>query len=112
LVGLEHLRQFVLVQDERVVPCRWLQSIEEPALAFLVVDPQLVDPTYDPGLPPGDRWVIITLRQQPDVSTANLLAPVLVDTTARSGQQIVLHESGFSLRHPIQVPPADPRLEA
>ena len=111
-MGLEHLRRFVLVEDERVVPCRWLQSLEEPALAFLVVDPQLVDPTYDPDLPSGERWVIITLRQQPDASTANLLAPVLLDTQARTGRQVVLHESGLSLRHPIQVPPADPRLDS
>ena len=111
LVGLEHLSQFVLVEDERVVPCRWLQSLEEPALAFLVVDPGLVHPAYDPDLPAGERWVIITLRQQPEASTANLLAPVVIDPQSRTGQQLVLHESGFSLRHPIQVPPADPRLE-
>ena len=101
----------MLVEDERVVPCRWLQSLEEPALAFLVVDPQLVEPSFNAGLPAGEQWVIITLRQPPDASTANLLAPVVIDTEARTGQQVVLHESGLSLRHPIQVPPADPRLE-
>ncbi|HET7771782.1 MAG TPA: flagellar assembly protein FliW, partial [Chloroflexota bacterium] len=88
-MGLDHLRRFVLVEDERVVPCRWLQSLDEPALAFLVVDPALVDPTYDPDLPAGDRWVIITLRQQPEASTVNLLAPVVIDPAARTGQQIV-----------------------
>jgi hypothetical protein len=35
----------------------------------------------------------------------------VIDPAARTGQQIVQHESGFSLRHPIHVPPADPRLE-
>ena len=111
-MGLERLRQFVLVEDERVVPCRWLQSLEEPALAFLVVDPKLVEPSFDVDLPAGERWVIITLRQPPEGSTANLLAPVVIDAERRIGQQIVLHESGLSLRHPIQVPPADPRLES
>jgi flagellar assembly factor FliW len=101
LVGLDHLRAFTLVEDERVTPCRWLQSLDEPALAFLVVDPGLVDPAYAPELPEGDRWVIITLRVQPERSTANLLAPVVIDGASRTGQQIVLHDSGYSLRHPI-----------
>ena len=106
LVGLDHLRHFTLVEDERVSPCRWLQSLDEPALAFLVVDPTLVSPGYAADLPHGDRWVIITLRPQPEQSTANLLAPVVIDPHARTGRQIVLHDSGYSLRHHITTLPA------
>jgi flagellar assembly factor FliW len=100
-VGLGSLRSFVLLEDERVEPCRWLQSVDEPDLSFLVVHPRLVEPPYEPDVPAGDLWVIISLRQPPELSTANLLAPVVIDPSARTGQQCVLHESGYSLRHPV-----------
>ena len=109
LIGLDHLRRFTLVEDERIAPCRWLQSLDEPALAFLVVDPILVDPGYAPELPDGERWVIITLRPQPERSTANLLAPVAIDPDTRTGWQIALHDSGYPLRHPVTgLPPNAP----
>ncbi len=101
LVGLDHLRLFVLLDDERVTPCRWLQSIDEPDLSFLVVDPRLVDPSYAPDLPGGELWSIISLRQPPEQSTANLLAPVVIDALGRTGRQVVLRDLGYSLRHPI-----------
>lgn len=112
VVGLEHLRAFALVEDPRIVPCRWLQSLEELEIAFVVVDPRIVDPGYaigalgDADAGPLDMLAIITLSPEPDRSTVNLLAPVVVDPKTRAGRQLVLHESGYSLRHPIGSPPA------
>ena len=111
-MGLEHLRSFALVEDPRIVPCRWLQSIDEPAISFVVVDPRVVDAEYAAGAlgvaDAGalDLLAIITLSPEPERSTVNLLAPVVVDPVTRSGRQLVLHESGYSLRHPIGSPPA------
>ena len=106
LVGLEHLRLFALVDDPRVDPCRWLQSLDEPELAFVVVDPRVVEPSYEPNAPAGDLWAIITLRRAPERSTVNLLAPIVIDPQGRVGHQVVLHASGYALRHPISSPPA------
>lgn len=120
LVGMSQLRQFVVVDDPQTVPCRWLQSIQEPALAFLIVDPRIVDPAYQCdlsaddlavlGLDGGqdaDVWAIITVHPDPGQATANLLAPVVVNATNRIGRQVILGESGYSLRHPL-IPPAGP----
>ncbi len=109
VIGLEHLRRFALVVDARIAPCLWLQSLDEPETAFVVVDPLVVDPDYAPALPggvSGGLLAIITLRPEPEKSTVNLLAPVIVDPMTREGRQLVLHESGYSLRHPIGSPPA------
>ena len=38
LVGLPSLKQFVLIQHKENSPFRWMQSLEEGAVAFLVVD--------------------------------------------------------------------------
>ena len=109
VVGLEHLRRFALVEDARIAPCQWLQSVDEPEIAFVVVDPVVVDPEYAPSLPDGvsgELLAIITLSPEPERSTVNLLAPVVVDRSARVGRQVVLHESGYPLRQPIGSPPA------
>ena len=114
VVGLDHLRRFALVEDARVTPCRWLQSLDEPEIAFVVVDPRLVEPDYDPQLSDVSHAVllaIITLSPVPQQSTVNLLAPIVIDTKARQGRQVVLHESGYSLRHPIGSPPAPDQSE-
>ena len=111
VVGLEHLRRFVMVEDARIAPCRWLQSLDEPEIAFVVVDPRVVDASYAPVLPDsarGDLLAIITLNPEPALSTVNMLAPVVVDAAGREGRQLVLHESGYSLRQPIGSPPAPP----
>ena len=109
VVGLEHLRRFALLADDRIAPCLWLQSLDEPDTSFVVVDPLVVDPHYAPVLPDGvsgDLLAIITLDPEPARSTVNLLAPVVVDHVVREGRQLVLHESGYSLRCPIGSPPA------
>ena len=119
IVGMPHLHEFVVVEDERVAPCRWLQSLEEPALAFLVVEPELIEPEYRvelaeedaTALELGDRddasvWVLITIKSGAEHSTANLLAPVVVNPRTRVGRQVILHESGYSLRHPLTPSPA------
>ena len=124
LVGMEHLHAFALLEDERIAPCRWLQSLEDPALAFVVVDPHLVDPEYEAHVPEdeagelklqaaGDAtlWVLVTVHTDPAQSTVNLLAPVVVNRRRRLGMQVILHESAYSLRHPIGTPPSPRSLD-
>lgn len=117
LVGMPHLRRFALLEDERIVPCRWLQSLDDPSVAFLVVDPLVLDASYRLELgeddltslslaagEEADAWALITVRPEPEQTTANLLAPVVVNPRARLGAQLVMHESGYSLRHALRTP--------
>ncbi|MGH2356138.1 MAG: flagellar assembly protein FliW [Chloroflexota bacterium] len=114
LVGMGDRRRFALLDDPRIAPCRWLQSIDDPALAFVVVEPRLVVPDYEAGVSgddaqqlelrdarDGDLWAIVTVDADPARSTVNLLAPVVVNPQQRLGRQIILDGSGYSLRHPV-----------
>ena len=49
--------------------------------------------------PLGDR-VIVKAIEQEEV-TANLRAPLAVNTGARLGRQVTLADSTYSLRHPL-----------
>jgi flagellar assembly factor FliW len=119
MVGMEDLRRFALLEDERIAPCRWLQSLDNPALVFVVVDPHLVDPGYQAAVPEedvaalemegprdADLWALVTVQPGPGDATANLLAPIVINRRRRLGMQVILHHSDYSLRHPIGPPPS------
>ena len=58
LVGLPDLQRFVLFQAKPDSPFSWLQSLDDPAMAFLVAEPSRYVPDYErdvarrlPGIP-------------------------------------------------------------
>jgi flagellar assembly factor FliW len=42
ILGFEQHKRFVLLNVETNLPFFWLQSVEDPAIAFVVIDPRLV----------------------------------------------------------------------
>jgi len=103
ILGFERLRKFALIEHNKQSPFLWLQSVEDGAVAFVVVDPFMVKADYAPTLGdedvrlleigrPADVLVlaIVTIRKEPFTATANLRAPVIVHATKRIAKQIVL----------------------
>lgn len=125
IVGFEALKRYVLVADPDCPPFFWLQSVDDAATGFAVVDPRLLIADYAVDLSdewvelldlqePADAsiWVIVTLAMDPADITANLLAPVIINYGAGRGLQLIQHDSDYSLRHPLAVPePATEVLE-
>jgi len=114
LPGFPRSREFVLIDDEKARPFLWLQSLNEPEVAFVIVDAGLVAPGYDPCLPegeitclqlsPGARpilYAIVTVPEDPRQSWVNLRAPLALNAYARLGRQVVLSDEGYSFRHPL-----------
>jgi flagellar assembly factor FliW len=118
MAGFPGLTRFALVRlDEDGVLCA-LRSVEEPDLRFLVVPPELFFPGYAPevdeetarSLGLSDAGEVLTLvvvnpgepagDGGPVSATANLLAPVLVNTVTRRGGQVVLAED-LPIRAPL-----------
>ncbi len=112
--GFEEFHDYVLVEVAEVAPFEWLQSTEEPALAFAVVDPQAVCGGYDPRLGHGDlsavhlddrakgiMRVILTLSDDPEKITANLQAPLLINRAEGLGAQLLLTRSAYDTRYRV-----------
>lgn len=113
LPGFPGARRFALVRlDEEGVLCA-LRSVDEPALRFLVVPPQLFFPDYEPvvddatvaalGIDSADDVVVLAVVNaggSPADATVNLLAPVLVNTATRQGAQVVLTDD-LPVRAPL-----------
>lgn len=111
LMGLEHLHRFLILDQDAVEPLRWLQSVDEPAIAFTVIDPALAFPDYKVrlsqddrkalGLAPGQDPIVLTLVTVPKNAaemTANLLGPLVLGAEGRVGRQVVQHDSQYGTR--------------
>lgn len=112
--GFAERRRFALVQlDEDGVLCS-LSSLEDPELRFLVVPPGGFFPDYAPEVDDDvarelgiesvdDVLLLVVLNAGPSLAatTANLAAPILVNTSTRRAGQIVLDQPGLPVAAPL-----------
>jgi flagellar assembly factor FliW len=114
LIGFPELKQYVLLDHDKDSPFKWFQSIEDGAIAFVLIDPLLFNPEYvaevtDAELAELDVQseedlvisVIVTVPSNPQNMTANLKAPLIFNLKNRRGKQVILNTSTFTTRHNI-----------
>jgi flagellar assembly factor FliW len=112
--GFEECHNFVLIDDEGLAPFRWLQSLDDGAIAFVVVDPVLIFPGYQVQLGPAETaairladakravvQVILTISEDPEKTTANLQGPLLINADENLGCQVLLTRSPYETRYPV-----------
>lgn len=124
LLGFPEQQRYVILDHDTEAPFKWLQSVDEPGLAFVLMDPATFHPDYHIDVPAdalveikeGRRddlalAVILTIpSDDPSRITANLRGPLLISHTTKLGKQLVLSEE-FPTRHPL-FPAAPPTTEA
>ena len=119
LIGFETCTRFAIVDRQEDRSVWWLQSLDAPAVAFILTDPVAVVPHYAPTLPPNDLeelelesataaelHVMLVVSRNPKEITANLLGPLVINPATRLGKQVVLHNSGYSPAHRLIQPVA------
>jgi flagellar assembly factor FliW len=112
LFGFETYRDFALIEAERQ-PFFWLQSVEAPEIAFVIIDPFLFRPDYeldiddellrDIGITsPGNALVfaIVTIPEGGHM-TANLQGPLIINRDTRTGKQGILTDQRWKTKHDI-----------
>lgn len=112
--GFDDRRRFALVQlDDDGVLCA-LRSVEEPGLRFLVTAPAPFFPDYAPVVSdevaaelgvasPQEALllVVLTAGRSLETSTANLLAPLVVNIRTRQAQQVILEDQDYAVDQPL-----------
>jgi len=112
MLGFPDHRRFALIATSADSPFYWLQSVDEPALAFVVSDPALFLPEYRITLKGDDQeqlgvidagevTVLVVCNKVDDLLTGNLQGPIAVNPVTRVGKQLVLSEKRWSTRHPL-----------
>lgn len=106
LVGFENARRFTLFHEEGKPTVFWLQSLDDPQLAFSVVPPESIDVQYEMELSdedcalidlqdPAEAVVVVILyREAADQGkiAANTRSPLVLNTRSRLGMQKILRE--------------------
>lgn len=117
LLGFPDKRRFFIIQEKKTMPFVWYQSLDNPALAVVMVDPWLFKPDYQLDLElaiqamgwngdgdqvPLECYVIITIpRGAPEKMTANLMGPVVLNPNTREAVQVVLSDESYSFKYPL-----------
>ncbi|WP_236718537.1 flagellar assembly protein FliW [Actinoplanes sp. TFC3] len=109
MAGFPAHRQFVLVRlnDEGLLYA--FTSIEDPDLRFLVAPPEPFFPDYAPEIEnevfaalntkdPDRLLVMVVITAGVNETTANLLAPIIVDRDSRRAMQVILTGSNMPVR--------------
>jgi flagellar assembly factor FliW len=115
MIGFPRLRRYALVPfPDKDVPFHWWQSLDDPSLCFILIDPALIFPDYRVGAPAGDLeeiglsdaaqavvFVVVTVPENPRDMTVNLMGPLIVNRSARKAKQLVLMDSRYITKHRI-----------
>ena len=114
LPGFPQIRRFVVLELDDIKPFQYLQSLDDPPITFFIINPFMVDPTYEFRLSESDMsdvnsknstelavYAVATIPENPNDSTINLMAPIVINELGRCGKQVILHESKYSVKHPL-----------
>lgn len=112
LLGFPSKTRYCLLQPGDDAMFFWLQSCDDPELAFVITDPVLFCPDYAVPLRPEqlesmglskleDAQVFVIVNKVDDHLTGNLQGPLVVNTISREGEQMVLADKRWTTRHPL-----------
>ena len=115
ILGFPHLTQYVVIQQEEGSHFRWLQSIEDPTVAFVVANPLDFFSQYRIKVNPSEledlkckkleNLVVLSIitvpKGNPAEMSANLLGPILVNPFEKLAKQVVLTNSPYTTKHYI-----------
>lgn len=111
LIGFPRAQRYVILEHKP--PFSWLHSVDDPSLAFVVVDGFEFAQQLEMKPPIGNKeidfrdddefaiLVIVTVRPDPRMTTANLKAPLFVNMRNRKGVQIIFDDPRYSTRFPL-----------
>jgi flagellar assembly factor FliW len=114
LPGFAQINRFAVLELDELKPFRYLQALDDPPIALYIISPFIVDSAYEIQLTESDVedigsansgeltvYAVATIPDDPREATLNLMAPIVINERERRGKQVVLLESGYSVRHPL-----------
>ena len=108
IIGFPDMKKFTLIFDEEKEgrpSISWLQSMDEPEIAFPVMDPLFVCETYNPSvedellknlgtIKEDNLYVLVTVTVPQNIKelAVNLKAPIVMNTDTRKASKIIVED--------------------
>jgi len=112
--GFESCKQFAIFDMDDIKPFQWLICLDNPDIGFVIINPLLFCPDYKPKPYDSDLtdiaftksdqlvfYTIVTIEDDPKMSTANLQGPLVINLTKKIGKQIVVVDERYSVKYRI-----------
>jgi len=112
VLGFEQLKKFCIIESRDFEPFMWFQSVEDPAVAFIIVNPLFFNADYRIEVNPKEieelqvsdvkaveTYVIATIPPDPKRMSVNMQGPLLINTRTCLAKQLVMVNSDYKLRH-------------
>lgn len=114
-LGFPDSKRFIIKPHGEESPFLWLQSLDDPKLAFVVTQASLLIPQYQPEISSPIRQelqsspdqaleilLILTIpKENPEEMTANLLGPVVINSQKRLAKQVLQDATRYDACWPV-----------
>lgn len=98
--GFRDIKRYILI-DYKDTPLKWLQAVDDPDVAFIVIQPEYLIPDYSINVDKSaqdfldlkdnsDLAVLLIIRVENERIIPNLNGPILINADKKVGMQIVL----------------------
>ena len=117
MLGFPDKQRFVILQHKENSPFFWYQSVDDPALAFVIMSPFLFMPDYEVDIDDVlvemswnkksennglELYVVVNIpKGSPEKMTANLIGPILINNKTRQAVQMVISKSPYVHNFPL-----------
>ncbi|MFB6347502.1 MAG: flagellar assembly protein FliW [bacterium] len=112
LMGFEGLEEYAIIGREEEQPFEWLQSIEDPSLAFVICEARALIPDYELSILQEDyndlgaeseddiiTYLIVVVPENPEEMTVNMKGPVVINQKNFVGKQIINQVDEYGVKH-------------
>ena len=113
LIGLDHLKDFLVMPNKKQGPLFWIQSVADPEFAIVVTDPTnfFLDYSVLPDETERQKLeidkddtcfvlAIVSISENKEI-TLNLSGPILYAPEANRGLQVILDDPHYQIRTPL-----------
>ena len=113
MIGFPTLHDFVVMPNKKQGPLFWIQSVDDPQIAFVLTDP--TNFFLDYGIIPDKSertylhinaeekcFILSVVTVPPDQNiTVNLAAPIIFASSSNRAIQVILEDSSFKSKTPL-----------
>ncbi len=113
ILGFENLKDYLLL-DAAQQPFYWLQSLDVPELAFVMINPDIFRNNYNPEVSISELeeidleiidsdnslvFAIVTIPEEHSKMTANLQGPIIINREKKFGRQCIATNNDYKTQH-------------
>ncbi len=112
IMGFSQLARYVILDRKDFTPFKWIQSVEDPNVTFVILDPVQFFPNFKLEINEKELeelnytnsrdlvvYVIVNIPHDVSLSSADLLGPLVINQKKRLGKQAVMPESPYTTKH-------------